>query len=229
MPRNPFATSRTMPEVAVPAGDPVLSNRYAVPTNVDAPYTDTFGWAPTMRTSNNGVPDRSRLGLDRPRVPTQGNPLDPPEVFWRTMDADDARRASVEHVNAIGFRETKDLPGYPNPHGHRFAPNPREVPPPENRVTQAMAPRTYTFTRPFDKDTPKNFNGLHFSMASNKRTYEIYGMAPVHHFRNTYRLSPEPWDTDIVDLPPAGSAAAAVPDARATGVDVPYPSRSWRL
>lgn len=43
------------------------------------------------------------------------------------------------------------------------------------------------------------------SMASQKRTYPIGGMAPVMKRRNTYRLEPPPIDMNRTDLPPSGS------------------------
>jgi hypothetical protein len=54
--------------------------------------------------------------------------------------------------------------------------------------------------RPFAKDAAWLFDGSHFSMADNRRAYDILTMAPVPHRRNTYRVEPSPWDTDIVDM-----------------------------
>lgn len=100
-----------------------------------------------------------------------------------------------------------------------------------------MAPTRYSFTRPFDQlnriygdaqvGTARQMNGQHFSMADNRRTYDILGMEPARRSRrNTFRLMPAPWDADIVDLPPADSGPI---NGRVRSVEVPYQSRSYRL
>lgn len=213
-----------------------LNSAYAVPSSgrgaPDAPYNDEFGWAPHMRKVPGSTPDPYRLGSEplREHYPNPQNG-EPPEVYYGSLDADKARRASVQQVTANGWDETKEGFGYPTAAAgaHRFADNPRATPPPETRVTQRRSPRSYSFVRPFLTDTPKisarRFNGLHFSMADHSRNYEILGMAPPRSWRNTYRLEPTPWDGEVTDYP----APSAVVAPQVISPNPEAPSRSWRL
>lgn len=225
---NAYAHSRTEDEFATPEY-PEVGNGYAVPTG-DAPYNDEFGWAPTLRLSPQGIPDGSRLG-SQPRRDLRPEPDRPPEEFWRRYDTDDRERHSVEHITT-NLGELKARPGDINPAlgANRWARNPRETPPPENRVTQRAHPVMYFFTRPFDQRFKRSLTGVHFSMADHRREYEVLGMAPAKTRRNTFRIEPSPWDTDIVDMP----APDTTPDlSPVPGIAVNYGSasgdRSWRL
>lgn len=82
---------------------------------------------------------------------------------------------------------------------NRRAPDVRWTPVQPSRPTRA--PSTYRFVRAFDSWAARTLNGVHFSMASNERQYLIGGMTPARERgrRNTYRLSPEPWDENLVD------------------------------
>ncbi len=225
---NPYAHSRTEDFSDQPEYAEQQFNSYAVPDlDEDAPYNDEFGWSPSLRLSSEGIPDDARLGTRplRDFYPDGGRS---PEQFYGSRDADEKKRESVTDQDANGWNELKGIGSE-----RRFAPNPREIPPPENRVTQQMAPRSYFFWRPFGHGlpkagTPRNFNGQHFSMADHRRNYEIGGMAPASSRRNTYRIEPTPWDSDIVDVPPDVSPEY-VPQARIQGVEVSYGSRNWRL
>lgn len=224
---NPYAHSRTE-SFADQAEYPVQQyERYAVPDlDEDAPYNDEFGWSPALRLSSEGIPDDARLGVRplRDFYPDGGRS---PEQFYGARDADDKVRHSVENIDANGWTESKGIDNR-----RRWAPNPREIPPMPDRVTDQLAPRSYSFWRPFGHGlpkagTPRNFNGQHFSMADHRRNYEIGGMAPATSRRNTYRIDPTPWDTNIVDIPP--NVDPEIPNARIQGVEVSYGSRNWRL
>lgn len=229
--RNPYTARETKtdperadvpvmeaPEYAVPQ-----HGAYSVPPmEAGSPYNDTFGWGPRIHTSTVETPSAQRLGVF-PRMDYRPDPVRPPDEFWDRIDKDDAQRHSVEDQDADGWTEQKGI----NPTDKRWADNPRRTPPPESRLTQQMAPRTYTFLRPFDQHSARQFNGLHFSMADHRRNYEILGMAPTRHARNTYRIEPTPWDTDIVDLPP--NREPDVPQARYSSVELPYGPRNYRL
>lgn len=83
--------------------------------------------------------------------------------------------------------------------------DPERVRPRPSRMTNFLSPATGprdVVDRPLGQKTPWNLNGSHFSMASNRRTYPIGGMAPARRFRNTFRLSPPPQDAGNVDMPP---------------------------
>lgn len=234
-PPNPYAASRTTGRGGTQIPSAVQQHAaYAVPLwDSDSPYTDEQGWAVRLRTSAQEIPSAARLGVLE-RFDYRPDPVYV-RRFHARLDADDARRHSVEDQVAVGWKELKVSPGHPNPSTRRFAPNPREIPPPEPRPTTGMSPRTYSFTRPFDQfnrgsgiglvGSARRLNGLHFSMADHRRNYPILGMAPPMSRRNTYRLEPPPWDTDIVDLPPE----TLIPSARIQSVEVPTAPRSYRL
>ena len=216
-----------------PNGQPVepsgFDPRFVAP-NEDSPFIDEFGWSPDPRRVPGNTPDPARTG-DIPNRDVRPDARRSPLNFWRKKDADKAKRHTVESVDADGWEETKEFPGYDRPSSKRFADNPRLVPSPEPRITSRLAPSSYSFTRPFLTDTAKvgerQFNGMHFSMADHRREYEVMGMAPARNLRNTYRMEPEPWDNDIVDLPPVTDVS---PDARIRSVNIPMDqSRNWRL
>jgi hypothetical protein len=255
MARNAYVVTHTggTPDNTAPAmPDPDMA-AYAVPSvEADAPYTDTFGWSPELRTRVQGEPDAQRLGL----VPTHDmrpNPARNPAEWW----AD--RRATVDHLRdsegtlerGTPFAEDKSAGAYPDPAkgGMRWALNPRMTPPPEPRWTTALAPRTWAFFRLFDQfnrthegdpatGSARHLNGMHFSMADHRRNYDpnLLGMAPQRNpgagTRNTYRLEPAPWDEDVVDMPPPATIGVQQ-QVRTQSVDVAYNSmgtaRSWRL
>lgn len=188
----------------------------------DAPYVDSpsGAWSPTPRTSVSGYPDAHRLGVT-PVRDFKPSPTDPPEIFYNARDRDTAARHSVETVDADGWTEHKGGSGKP------YARNAEANRPPETRPTMAMAPRSYFFTRPMGPKFSRDFNGEHFSMADHRREYEILGMAPVRSSRNTFRLEPKPWDTNIVDMP----TESTIPNGKVIAVEVPPATgnRSYRL
>ena len=222
MPRaaNPYAADpagAVDPRVTSAAGP---SPEYAVPSaDAPKPYaTDWQGWAPSLRTESTGTPDAERVGV-APIRQRQVFPNRPPEDWYDAFtDYDDARRHSVEAQDANGFAEvrTNEL---------RRAPDPRWNPPQPSRVTAFRHPRTYAFWRPFQRPPARN-NGLHFSMADHRRTYDVLGMEPVPQRRNTFRVDPSPWDAEIYDVPP--SASPVVTPGRVQGVDIAPRRGSFR-
>lgn len=163
---------------------PVPVPAYVVPTG-DAPYNDEFGWSVHSESDYGNTPDPHRLGA--PGNFLYGN------GYWPNRDQDDAQRHSVETVDADGWS-----PRQPEHSGRPVAANPRSTPPPVSRATNMMAPRSYSFTRPFDQERAHHLTGVHFSMADHRRTYDILGMKPNSTPRNTYRTEPAPYDADIV-------------------------------
>src|SRR5215211_3622580 len=208
---NPFAISRVGESETDTQQYSAPSGPYAAPSlEAGDAYTDEFGWAPhlALRGSTVEIPSAQRLGTI-PTIQMYPNAVRPPTEYYGLRDADDARRHSVEDQDADGWEERKGI----RSGDRRWADNPRLDPPPEDRPTMRMAPRSYSFTRYFDQlnrtdgDEPstgaaRRLNGMHFSMADHRRDYEIGGMAPQRTLRNTYRLEPGPWDAGIVDLPP---------------------------
>lgn len=199
---------------------------YAVPTQgMNDPYyhdSPVTAWAPHLHEVPGNVPDPLRLA-DIPRRDYRPEPAVPPDYFWsgnRGVGAERLQRHTVEYQDADGWAAT--LPAvYPK------AENPRHFPPPEPRPTSRLAPRTYIFTRPWEQETERYFNGNHFSMADHRRRYPILGMAPFIRRRNTYRADPVPWDNDFVDAP--SPVRGEVP-GRIVAFDIPASgNKSWRL
>jgi hypothetical protein len=222
---NPYTTPEVADISAPPEYAAPQTREFASPdlSEGDA-YIDEFGWAPKpYRASTVEVPSAQRLGTF-PRVDYRPDPVRPAEEWYDKNAADENLRHSVESQDADGWTELKGV----LPTDMRWADNPRRNPPAETRPTMSMAPSSYLFTRPFAKDVARFFNGMHFSMADHRRDYDILGMAPPRARRNTYRVEPQPWDIDIVDMPPTNFDA--YPDARIRSVEVPsVASRSWRL
>lgn len=226
---NPWAHSRTEDATETPEY-PVADSRYAAPgLEEDAPYYDApyLGWSPSLRLSAQEIPDNSRM---QERALRDFYPDGPktPEQFYASRDSDDAARHKAEDQYGVtGIAETKGIGSE-----RRWTPNPREIPPPETRLTEKLSPSRYRFLRPFGHglgkgSTPNNFSGQHFSMADHRRNYEIGGMTPAWSRRNTYRIEPTPWDTDVVDVPP--NVPPVVAQARIQSVEVAYGTRNFRL
>lgn len=235
---DPYATDKatiedTVPQYSMPRGS------YAAPSLEDGDaYIDEFGWGPELRMSTVNTPSAQRLGAI-PRFGDYPDPQKPPEVWYNRLDADEEHREDVTNTVATGWQEQKGLAVG----DLRWAPNPRLKPPAEPRLTTKLSPANYSFTRPFDQlnrthggDPPtgsaRHLNGTHFSMADNMRTYQAVGTMPVKTGRNTYRLEPTPWDTDVVDLP--SNSGPDTPSARIRSIEVPSGtaatgSRSYRL
>lgn len=233
MPNNPYASSRSGESIEDTPEYSESASGYAAPLLSDAPYNDEFGWAPSLRLGAESIPDASRLGK-QPRRDMYSKPEMPAEDPANLAGSRDANKASRESVREITTmpREQKSRAGEPHPSAgaNRWARNPRENPPAEPRFTQQLIPMMRFMTRPFMTNQPKmgarDLNGVHFSMADHRRDYDIYGMAPAKTRRNTFRIEPTPWDSDIVDMP----APDPTPDIAPTpGILVDYVSRNWRL
>lgn len=228
--RNPQGNAYTTN--AGNAGDYADTPTYGMPDSAyaapdihqDAPYNDEFGWGPKTRISVEGTPDAMRE-FAAPVRDFRVNPQNQ-DAFFAQRDADEKQRESVTDQDANGWTEKKDR--------YKIGPDPRWNPPAETRVTEQLAPRSYSFTRPFDQGTKGNgarqLNGQHFSMADHRRDYPILGIRPWSAHRNTYRVDPAPWDADMYDVPPQ-STMGDVTSGRIQAVDVPNDSgnRSYRL
>lgn len=203
-----------------------LDTAYISPSlEESAPDSEYFGnWAPKLTDGVTGIPDGTRL-QNYPSRDHRPEADQPPRRFWDRFNNDKIVREdrANETLNAIGWEEGKGA--------RPQAPNPNLIPVPEDRPTMRMSPMTFAYTRLFDQGMKglgaREFNGMHMSMADHRRDYDIFGMTPPKSGRNTYRLTPAPWDTDIIDMPPESD-----PDnlnARFQDVEVPTRNRSWRL
>jgi len=198
---------------------------YAAPDiHKDAPYNDEFGWSVHMRLGVENTPDAMRE-LDFPVRDMRPPGNTSPQPYYRTLDADEKQRESVTDTDGNGWEEQKG--------SYKIGPNPREIPPPETRLTERMSPASYSFTRPFDQlskgNGARSLTGIHFSMADHRRDYEILGMRPWSAHRNTFRVDPAPWDADMYDVPPVDTQGTYV-NGRVQAVDIPSSgNNSYRL
>lgn len=181
-----------------------------------APYTDAGdAWAPRLDSELFGAGTDAHRLRTQPTRDFRPNPHASPETgFYPQRDADTRTRHSVETVDADGWTERQ------GGSGKRAAPHPESNRPADTRPTMSMAPRSYSFLRPFDKHAARSLTGQHFSMADHRREYDILGMEPPRTARNTYRIDPAPWDANMMDVPastvPANHSVRAVevPPAR---------------
>lgn len=195
--------------------------------------SDGTGTMERLQPSNVEYPSAQRLGFNRyDRRPDEGPPADyyGKTGFEGVPGIDRSEMGGEKAVDSIRQNVNTVLPG-----DYRWADRPGRCAPASNRLTSDMQPVMYQFERPFDQlnrpygdavyGTKRRFTGIHFSMADFRRNYDILTMAPQRQGRNTYRIEPEPWDINQVDVPPDQNPMAA----RVADVNIPGPSRSYRL
>lgn len=179
-------------------------------------YLHDATWAPHLDPRVGNTPDPQREEL----LPRQDRRANLRNFFgwWKALDADTAAREGVVTQQTTGATERKGKLSR--------ADDPRWTPPVEARPTQSLNPHTYFFQRPFDQTIARTFKGMHFSLADNRRAYDILLQStPVR--RTTFRLEPTPWDNNMVDVVPDQS----VESSRMPVANVPLSSsqRSYRL
>lgn len=216
--RNPYSQDGAsnyfgVEPVSVP--DPA---HYAESQNGNTQYIRALGWAPRLSERIGSTPDPYR----EEALPRQDRRANLRNFFgwWKNYDADTARRESVVTQHTTGSTERKGAKSR--------AADARWTPPPENRPTQSMNPHTYFFQRPFGQDVARRFTGTHFSLADNRRAYDILTQSPIPQRRTTFRLEPSPWDANMYDeVPDAGNVGSA----RLAAANIPLSSsqRSYRL
>lgn len=184
---------------------------YAIAELVDAPYNDTFGWAPSNTT------DSYRLGSQPLRDFREGP--DDTQSFHGSRDAGERARESETSLNAVPVSGV--VLSAP-----RFAPNPRSIPVAPDRVTATLRPSFWAFFRNMLGRTPHRLNGTHFSMADHARNYEILGMAPQRSSRSTYRAESPTNGLSVVDMPPVEQRESS---ATILAVRTPNPTNAYRL
>lgn len=182
------------------------------------------GYYPTAQPA--GYPTyATTLGPTFPDIPNQDRILvhwlrppgdEPPEEWYADRASDLNFRNSVEQIN--GNNITSFVQQIPR------GDDPRWIPPAVSRITSYNSPTNgYSMTRPYDQDVARHFDGNHFSMADNLRTYAIGGQTPVKRGRNTYRLTPPTLDATSVDM-----ASLQTPDSQPAIYVSPVPGNSGR-
>jgi len=191
----------------LPAGGSPASPQYAAPTggNTQYSFSPVTAWAALLRSFPGGVPDpgRNKTIPLREYGPEGGQA--PSEWYLGTNGpgrVEQAQHTALETVDADGWQAFQPPKGT-----KRAAADVRRTPPDPDRVTGAMSPNNYSFSRQFDQRFEHRLTGQHFSMADHRRNYPILGMTPAPFRRNTYRVDPAPWDTNIVDYEPVEAPA----------------------
>jgi hypothetical protein len=199
----------------------------APPLEEGYPYPDTANgnWAPVLeRDGVDGTPDGQRLGTFPVRYYRPDGDK-PPDTFWQQFEIPKQQRedSMLENLDADGWERQAPVT---HKMGGRAGGEER---PPDSRLTQKLSPGNWIYSRLFDQGQkglgPRQFNGNHFSMADHRRTYPIHANTATRSRRNTYRLEPQPWDTDIVDRP----MQPTYPEATYIDPNLQSGSRSWRL
>ena len=197
---NPWADERSKTgEAPGPiVGRLASQHRYAVTDSPDASmpgYGD--GFSPELRVGSEGTtPDDIRVGRREPPLHS------PAPEHHKRRGRDELRRESDEVMIATGWGIQQSKPGIgviPEQVQERLPVRP----------TATIGQNTYLNTTP--KHIPRRVRDAldesaveHLSMADHRRAYEIYGMRPQGGMgRNTYRLDPQPWDSDLYDPPQA--------------------------
>lgn len=121
-------------------------------------------------------------------------PSDQPNQWWYDDKNPWAKeqREVIEHQTGVPWEiEThRDNQG---------APDPRWVPPVVTRPTAFQSPSSYRFTRPWDQYQERELNGLHLSLAGNRRAYMLEGRVGLQsNWNNSYRLDPPTNDSTAV-------------------------------
>src|SRR6266536_908357 len=104
---NPWATGKEQSASDTPDYPVASYHDFAAPSG-DAPYTDTFGWAPTLSAAPSAqeTPSAQRVQAI-PRYDYRPWPQRAPEEGWDRKDTDDKSRHSGELQDTNGWPELK--------------------------------------------------------------------------------------------------------------------------
>lgn len=110
----------------------------------------------------------------------------------------------------------------------RMADNPNWTPPDVKRPTAFENPNGYSFTRPFDQTSEHELNGVHLSLADNKRAYVLGGsVGRINGWNNSYRIDPVTNDATAVFV--GDSVMTDQSTVVMYSPDMAPAARSWRL
>lgn len=174
----------------------------------------TKDYSPQIGVELPPIKDQDAILIHWYRPPDSGHP----ERWWEDNNEDVLQRGEQERfTTSLGRMQPESKPQAKNPWLESH---------PLPRVTSQMSPSNYRFERPFGQEVERTFNGVHFSMASNRRTYPVNGMEPMRNFRNTFRLEPVARDAENIDLAETNTPSATP----AVYVSPPtQPSSRWGL
>ena len=135
------------------------------------------------------VPDQDKILVHYDRPPADQNPQDwwDDRNIWAKQQRDSIEKQDGKPEKAEGGRTTQ------------YADDPRWNPPEVKRWTAFLNPMGYSFLRPFGQDTEKELNGVHWSLADNRRAYILGGsVGQMNAWNNSYRIDPVTNDATAV-------------------------------
>ena len=102
------------------------------------------------------------------------------------------QRESIEHQVGVPWMDDTSKTG-------PMADDPKWTPPTVNRPTAFLSPSSYRFTRPYGQDVEHELNGVHLSLADNRRAYNLSGnVGRTQGWNNSYRIDPVSNDAQVV-------------------------------
>lgn len=116
-----------------------------------------------------------------------------PQPWWDDKDPwSKKQREDIETQIGVPWTDDTSITTQPDP-------DPRWNPPVVTRPTAFLSPSNYRFTRPYDQYTEHELNGIHLSLAENRRAYLLGGQAGLMPtWNNSYRLDPVTNDASAV-------------------------------
>lgn len=131
--------------------------------------------------------DQLLVHWDRPPADTNPQAWYDDRNTWAKVQRD-----KVEHQE--GVPQPALMPDAPQP-----GDDPRWSPPSVDRMTAHLNPMGYSFTRPYDQDMERELDGVHLSLAMNRRAYTLTGSAGLASpWNNSYRIEPPTNDDTAV-------------------------------
>lgn len=127
------------------------------------------------------VPEQDKLLVHYDRPPGDENP----QTWWED-------RTVWQQFQAHNVEKQRGVPwDLDTTKGPEPAPDPRWNPPEVKRPTAFLSPTSYSYTRPYGQEVEHELNGVHFSLADNRRAYVLGGSAGrVNTWNNSYRVDP---------------------------------------
>jgi len=145
------------------------------------PSMDT-GYFPTIDQADDVLTHYSRPPAD----------VNPQEWYDDKDTWSKVQREKIEHQTGVPWMDdTHKAP--------EMADDPKWHAPTVNRPSAFLSPSSYRFLRPFGQDVEHELNGVHLSLADNRRAYMLSGnVGRTQSWDNSYRLSPVGNDAQAV-------------------------------
>jgi hypothetical protein len=135
------------------------------------------------------IADEDAILVHYSRPPADVNPqqwYDDKDVWAKQQ------RDKIENQTAVPWSDDTSKTG-------PMADDPKWTPPTVQRPSAFLSPSSYRFTRPFGQDVEHELNGVHLSLADNRRAYNLSGnVGRTATWNNSYRLDPVSNDAQAV-------------------------------